>query len=106
MSTHPAHPRASLVVSGRPVQGWAQTDPDVELLNTTFLPHPRGSASFLVNLPPVSRYRILPLPSPHSFLLLPTHPRFFLSTPILVPSQKPSYKLSLLSAPRWKSVNP
>ena len=40
---------------------------------------------------------------PSLFPVLLTHPCLFLSTPILVPSQKPSYKPSPLSAPHWKS---
>ena len=58
----------------------SRADPDVELLNTTFLPHSRGSAAFLANLPLLSHHRILPLPPltvscpSYPSMLLPLHP--------------------------------
>lgn len=58
----------------------SRADPDVELLNMTFLPHSRGSAAFLVNLPLLSHHRIPPsppslFPAPsYPSVLLPLHP--------------------------------
>lgn len=89
---HPAHPRASLVASGRQYRTSPSLDPDVELLTVTLVPHPRGSTSCLTSQGTSSS---LPLSFP-----APSSPSGFLPPHSLLAHLLPQKQLQALSSVR------